>query len=262
MPPLRELGTDLVRLSGRQQLVALALPVVCASAYFGFAAAGWWIAAVAALIALSFITYPSTSHDLVHRSLGLSSRANEILLCLVELLAFRCGHAYRAAHLHHHARFPADDDIEGAAARMTWLGALADGLTMQHRVWWWAVRRGGKERVWIIGEGVACLMLATGSIACATVTPIFLVYAVLMVAGSWLIPLATSFIPHDAAGTDELSQTRAYRGYVAAVIGLGHLYHLEHHLYPAVPHQNWRWLARRLDPHLAQAGVRPVRLWF
>ena len=66
----------------------------------------------------------------------------------------------------------------------------------------------------------------------------------------------------DPAGAGELSRTRAYRGVVASVVGLGHLYHLEHHLYPSVPHGNWPELARRLDPYLERAGVRPVRLWF
>ena len=80
----------------------------------------------------------------------------------------------------------------------------------------------------------------------------FAVYTALMIAGSWLIPLATSYVPHDPAGTDELTQTRAYRGRVASAIALGHLYHLEHHLYPAVPHQHWPELARRLDPYLAR----------
>jgi len=37
---------------------------------------------------------------------------------------------------------------------------------------------------------------------------------------------------------------------------------LEHHLYPQVPHHNWPELGRRLDPYFAQAGVRPVRLFF
>ena len=41
-----------------------------------------------------------------------------------------------------------------------------------------------------------------------------------------------------------------------------HLYHLEHHLFPAVPHTNWPRLAKRLDPHLAKAGVKPVVFWF
>ena len=165
VPPLRELGRDLVALTRRQKVTAVALPFACAGAYFAFAAAGWWPAAVLALVALSFLTYGSTSHDLVHRSMGLPGRANEALLCVVELLALRSGHAYRAGHLHHHATFPSPDDIEGAAARMTWYGALADGLTLQIRVWFWALRRGGKERPWVVGEWVACVALVLGSAA-------------------------------------------------------------------------------------------------
>ena len=32
-------------------------------------------------VALSFVTYGSTSHDLVHRTLGLSRRTNDLFLC-------------------------------------------------------------------------------------------------------------------------------------------------------------------------------------
>ena len=262
LPPLRELGTDLTRLTRRQRFTALALPFACCAAYFPLAALGWWPAAVLALVALSFFTYGSTSHDLVHRALGLPRRANELLLCAIELTALRSGHAYRAAHLHHHARYPADDDIEGAAARMSWWRSLIDGLTLQARVWFWAVRRSGTERRWMIVEGAACVGIAAGAIILAPWTPIPLVYVALMVAGSWVIPLVTSYIPHDPAGADELTQTRAFRGRVASVIALGHLYHLEHHLYPAVPHQNWPELARRLDPHFAREGVKTVRIGF
>ena len=262
VPPLRELGHDLTLLTRRQRVTAVALPFACAAGYFAFAAAGWWPAAVFALVALSFVTYGSTSHDLVHRSMGLPSRANEVLLCAVELLALRSGHAYRAAHLHHHATYPSPDDIEGAAARMSFLGSLTDGLTLQYRVWVWALRRGGKARPWVVGEGFACVALAAGSLALLPVTPVFAVYVGLMVAGSWVIPLVTSYLPHDVTGADELTQTRAFRGKVASVLALDHLYHLEHHLYPSVPHQNWPELARRLDPHLARAGVRVVRIGF
>lgn len=260
LPPLRELGPDLIHLATSQRLITLGLPFVLSGSYFACALAGWWPAAVLSLVGLSFFTYGSTSHDLVHRSLGLPARTNDLLLCAVELLAIRSGHAYQAAHLHHHARFPADDDIEGAAARMTWLGAIRDGLTLQYRIWWWAVRRGGGRRSWIIGEGIACVALMVGSVALAVVSPVGVVYAALMVAGSWIIPLVTSYFPHDASAADELGQTRLFRGRLASIIGLEHLYHLEHHLYPAVPHQNWPELARRLDPHLARAGVEPVRL--
>ena len=264
IPPLRELGLDLLRLTARQKATAIALPFACAGAYFGFAAAGWWPAAISAVAALSFFTYGSTSHDLVHRTLGLPRRVNEVLLGVVELLALRSGHAYRAAHLHHHATFPDEDDIEGAAAHLSWAGALRDGLTLQFRVWWWALRRGGPDRVWVVAEGVACVLLVAwaAGLAVAGVTDVLAVHAGLVVAGSWVIPLVTSYVPHNPRGTGALRQTRVYRGLIARVVALDHLYHLEHHLYPAVPHQNWPALARRLDPYLERAGVVPVRLWF
>jgi beta-carotene hydroxylase len=260
-PPLRELGPDLLRVPTGRRLLTLALPFVWCGAYFGFAFAGWWPLAVFAVVALSFVTYGSTSHDLVHRSLGLPRAANDVLLCLLELLALRSGHAYQLAHLHHHARYPLPDDVEAAAARRSWLGALAEGVVFQVRIWLWAVRR-KQARAWVAGEGFACLALAGLAAALTPLTPVPLVYAVLMVAGSWVIPLVTSYLPHDPRADGELFQTRAFRGVVASAVALGHLYHLEHHLYPAVPHHNWPRLAKRLDPYLDRAGVRPVKFWF
>ena len=81
-------------------------------------------------MALSFVTYGSISHDLVHRSLGLPRALNDLLLCVIELLVFRIGHAYRVAHLQHHARYPHTDDVEATAARKSWLGALAGGVML------------------------------------------------------------------------------------------------------------------------------------
>ena len=37
-------------------------------------------------------------------------------------------------------------------------------------------------------------------------------------------------------------------------------YHLEHHLYPAVPSHNYRELSRRLEPLLMARGVAPITL--
>jgi beta-carotene hydroxylase len=194
----------------------------------------------------------------VHRNLGLPKAANDMLLCLVELLALRSGHAYQAAHLHHHVRYPYTDDIEATAARQSFWGALGEGPTFQLRIWWWALRHVPRVRAWVVGEGMAVLMVAS----LAAIWMPLLVYAVLVVIGSWIIPPVTSYVPHEPDGKNELVQTRAFRGRVLSVVALEHLYHLEHHLYPAVPHHNWPRLAKRLDPYLTQAGVVPVRLWF
>ncbi len=143
----------------------------------------------------------------------------------------------------------------------TWCRALAEGCVFQFRIWLWALRHDEQARPWIVAEGLACAGLLALAAALCPVTPIFLVYAVLMVMGSWIIPLVTSYLPHDPHGKSQLVQTRVFRGRLASLIALEHLYHLEHHLYPAVPHHNWPKLARRLDPHFAEAGVKPIRFW-
>ena len=48
----------------------------------------------------------------------------------------------------------------------------------------------------------------------------------LMIAGTWIFPITAVVIPH----------------------------------YPQVAHHRWPELARRLDPHFAARGLRPVKL--
>ncbi len=102
----------------------------------------------------------------------------------------------------------------------------------------------------------------TGRLASWPVTRAPSAYVALVVLGSWTFPLITGYLPHRPEGANALTQTRRFRGTVAAVLFRQHLYHLEHHLYPAVPHQHWPQLAARLDPHFERAGVPPIVLWF
>lgn len=262
LPSLDSLGRDLLQLPVWRRIVSLVIPFALVAAFFWLAGHGFWIAALACPVVLSFITYGSISHDLVHRTLSLPRWLNEPLLCSIELIAFRSGHAYRFTHLHHHAHFPDDDDIEARAARMSLFGALLDGLTLQPRLWVYAMRTARRERGWIVGEGIAVMALLAGSIAIVPMTPIPAIYAALMIAGSWIFPLVTVFIPHNPSGISELTQTRLFRGRVLSIVAAEHLYHLEHHLYPQVPHHYWPRLAQRLDPHFAHLGIEPVKLFF
>jgi beta-carotene hydroxylase len=262
MPTLAELGHDLLRITPLQRGLTLATPFICVAVYIAAAHLRLWPIAVLSLVYLSFVTYGSISHDLVHRTLGLRRGWNEVFLTLIELLAFRSGHAYRLVHLHHHARFPHDDDIEGAAAKMSFVRTLAEGVIFQPRMMIWAIARDHRTHPLVVMEALAVLALLIGCFAALPLTPIFAVYAVLMIMGSWIIPLVTSYLPHNPAGTTPLWQTRLFRGRVASIIAMEHLYHLEHHLYPSVPHHNWPELARRLDPFFKAAGVEPIVLVF
>lgn len=264
VPRLAELGADLLRVRRVRVAVSLLLPFALAGGYFAFASFGLWVPAVLAVVALSFVTYGSVSHDLVHNALGLPRRWNDVLLTLIELLTLRSGRAYRLVHLHHHARFPHSDDVEGAAAHGSLGEAILRGVVYVPHLWLWAVRHRPADRPRLLAEGAACAALTLGghgiSLFGGSAAPA--VYVLLVHLGTWVYPLVLAYIPHSPDGPTVLLQTKRFRGRVAAVIAFGHLYHLEHHLYPGVPHHNWPELARRLDRHLDRAGVPAVRILF
>ena len=255
LPTLHELGDDLLRVTGLRRFVTLAVPFVAIAAYILFAWLRLWPLAVISIMALSFMTYGSTSHDLVHHTLRLPRRLNDFLLSLIELLSLRSGTAYRLSHLYHHHHLLSGDDIEGSTAYGSLWRAIASGPTMQFRLWLWAWAKHREHRRALFLEALGIVMLMLAAIASLRWSPAPLVYVALVVAGSWVFPLVTVYIPHDASGHTPLTRTRLFRGSVARVVALDHLYHLEHHLYPAVPHHNWKLLADRLDPHFERAGI-------
>ena len=262
LPRLRELAPDLLRLPRWRLGLSLVLPVAFVAGYVAAATWGVWPPAVVAVAGLMFVTYGSTSHDLVHVSLGLPRRWNDLLLTLIEAATFRSGRAYALAHRHHHARYPHADDIEGAAAHQPWWRALAEGFLYVPRLWAWAVRHRPADRPRLMAEGVLVVTLAAGLFAAAVVWRTWWPagYVGLCVCGAWVFPFALAYLPHTPAGDGPLGQTRRVRGWVARLVAFEHLYHLEHHLYPGVPHHHWPELARRLDPHLDRLGVPTVRL--
>src|SRR5258706_3430611 len=181
---LADLGLDLLNISNFQRVMAVITPFALLGFYITFAHFRIWPLAVVTLMYLSFVTYGSISHDLVHRTLGLSRRWNDFFLSAIELMAFRSGHAYRLAHLHHHARFPHEDDIEGAAAKMSLGRTLLEGMIFQPKIMVWAAKRHGREHPIVFAEIVLVIALLGFCFAMMRLTPIFAVYAVLMIMGS------------------------------------------------------------------------------
>src|SRR6185312_1299638 len=77
LPSLADLGTDLLWVGRGRRVVTILIPFACVAAYIALASWRLWPLAVVTLMYLSFATYGSISHDLVHRTLGLSRRWNE-----------------------------------------------------------------------------------------------------------------------------------------------------------------------------------------
>ncbi|HYT92255.1 MAG TPA: fatty acid desaturase, partial [Gemmataceae bacterium] len=180
------------------------------------------------------------------------------LFCFGAVL-LESGHAYRLSHLQHHRRFPAPDDPEGDPARMSFWAAVLYGPVFLPRLWWWAYRSAHDQpaqRRWLLAEAGWAFAVPVAGVLLWPWTAAVLVYAALAVVGSWSYPLLTVHLPHHDYGDSPLTQTSSLRGHIIPALFLELTYHLEHHLYPAVPSHHLAELARRLDPFFQEAGVR------
>lgn len=257
LPRLSDLGTDLLVTTRPRRLLTLSLPYAGIALFAAAWAAGWrWLTPL--IVFGVFVAVVTATHDVVHRALGLGRRATEWALFLLGAVLLESGHAYRATHLQHHRTFPGDEDPEGYPANLSAFGALLYGPVFLARLWWWAFRRGGGgQRVWLAAEAALPFAAVTAG---ALVSRALLAYAAMVIVGSWVFPLLTVHLPHRHYGDTPLTQTRTLRGRVVPALFLELTYHLEHHLYPQVPSHHLARLARRLDPVLAEAGVKPWRV--
>ncbi|NUT35771.1 MAG: fatty acid desaturase [Hamadaea sp.] len=258
LPTLRDLGDDLLVTTPRQRRIALARPYLGLVLFAAVAWAGWWWLTPLVVFGI-FVAVVTVTHDVVHRTLGLTEDETDRWLFALGLVLLESGHAYRMTHRQHHRLFPSPDDPEGYPANLSFLGAVCYGPVFLVRLWIWSMRRARlRDRAWLLLEAAVPIAAVTAGILLWKVTPAVLVYAVMAIVGSWVYPLLTVYLPHHDYGDEPLRQTRTLRGRIIPAIFLELTYHLEHHLYPQVPSHHLPELARRLDPYLARAGVRPV----
>jgi beta-carotene hydroxylase len=260
LPRLDELGADLLLTTRRQRWLALARPFIGLAGYCIAVAFGqWWL--TPPIVFLIFVSVVTVTHDVVHKSLGLSRRQTEWALFLMGVFLLESGHAYRTTHVQHHRYFPAgeEEDPEGYPAHIGLLGAIFYGPVFLYRLWWWAFRRNGKragQRTWMLLEALIPVLVFLAGILLWKTIPGILVYAVMVLVGSWVYPLLTVYLPHKDFGDTPLTQTHTLRGTIIPALFLELTYHLEHHLYPQIPSHNLAKLAQRLDPYFKEAGVQ------
>jgi beta-carotene hydroxylase len=262
VPRLADLGPELLVTTPRQRTAGLVRPYAGVAAFAAAAWLQWWWVTPVIVFGI-FVAVVTVTHDVVHRSLGLSPRQSEWALFFLGMVLMESGHAYRTTHLQHHRLFPSENDPEGYPAELSLLGAICYGPVFLARLWWWAFRRSTANpalRAWLVVEAIVPFAGLAGGLLLWPVTPGLLAYAVMVIIGSWVYPLLTVYLPHRDYGDTPLTQTRTLRGRVIPAIFLELTYHLEHHLYPQVPSHRLPELARRLDPFFEQAGVSPSRV--
>jgi beta-carotene hydroxylase len=255
---MKELGDDLLVTTRRQQVLGLARPYLGVGLFVAAAWLDWWWLTPLIVFGI-FVAVVTATHDVVHRTIGLTDRQTEIWLLLLGLVLLESGHAYRMTHRQHHRLFPSPEDPEGYPADLSLFGAVLYGPVFLVRLWCWSfVRADRRARGWLVVEASAPIIAVIAGVGYWSTTPYVLAYAVMAIVGSWVYPLLTVYLPHHDYGAEPLTQTRTMRGRIIPAIFLELTYHLEHHLYPQVPSHRRPELARRLEPYFTAAGVRPV----
>ena len=190
--------------------------------------------AVAASAALFFASF-AIAHDACHNALGLSRRANTVLLSVTGLLMLLSGHAMRRMHLRHHARPLTDGDLEGRGARTSALRALlsgpGNGLALRI-----AALRGARrhERIIQVLEtlgGIAILSLAAATRWAPLATFVLVALALQMSMSLW----ASHITHHAPAWLVEVCKRFAF---LRSPVLLSLAFHEVHHAMPSIACQD------------------------
>lgn len=215
--------------------------------------AGSWIAASYEqyLVALGcsfmfFLTGLRQVHNAYHYALGISRPLTEWVMFVLSILMLGSMHAVQINHLRHHRYCMEEEDIEAMSARLPWWQAILIGPLFPLRLHQKALEVGSRsQRRWILAELVSnvvwiCLVFGVFDVQ-------WLEYHVLaMAAGQCLTAFFAVWIVHHDCESDRL-QARTVRGRLKALITYNMLFHVEHHLFPAVPTCKLDTLAKRID---------------
>lgn len=246
---------DLTHLSACEIVKELVLSLPWLVASLWFAHAGWYLLALPASF-MFFLVGLRQVHNAYHYALGLSRRGSDWVMFALSVLMLGSMHAVQINHLEHHLHCLDENDVEGASARMpAWKAVLLGPLfPIRLHVNAWQKARNASF-YWIVAELVttAGLMLA----ACAIVIPWFRYHVLAMAAGQCLTSFfAVWTVHHDCDQPGPLART--LRGLLKNGVTYNMFFHVEHHLFPAVPTCHLPQLARRLDeaaPELTRLRV-------
>lgn len=203
-----------------------------------------------------FLTGLRQAHGAQHSSLGLPRLAQDCLLAVLSVLLLASLHALQATHMHHHRHALEDSDVESATARLSWWRAILQGpwfIVMLH----WEGFRLAKpsKRKWVHAEVAAIVIYLLGV---AIWGPTWLRwFAAAMLLGECLTGFfAVWTVHHDCDPQHQLARTQ--RGWWKTALTYQMFYHVEHHLYPAVPTPRLPELAARLDASIPMLQKQQV----
>ena len=234
--------------------LTLSLPWLLAS----LAAAHWRLYPLALLASfMFFLTGLRQVHNAYHYALGVPRAATEWVMLALSVLMLGSMHAVQVNHLRHHRYCLGEEDVEAMSARLPAWRALLLGPWFPLRLHHAALQVGSpRQRRWI---GVELLANAVWiALVFAFLDNRVLEYHVMAMAlGQCLTAFfAVWTVHHDCS--DGAFAARTIRNPLKARLTYAMFYHVEHHLYPAVPTRRLPILARRLDRVAPDLGALKV----
>ncbi|MEN6669512.1 fatty acid desaturase [Psychrobacter sp. B38] len=258
---------DLRQLTRGQIAYNLILP-------YPFLLLSWWSASQSWYVLacmFSYLFFASAfrqAHDGYHHSLGTGKHTTTVLLLLLSVLLMTSLHSIRATHMEHHRNPLGDSDIEGNLAKLSWWQAMLGGVSYRFAIYRQGLRLSSQRNqriAWLEFGLIALVIMVTLVLILMNVSTLSLLTQVLlyhlatmMLANASVGIIAVWGVHHDC----EETLARTERNPLINLLTFNLLYHVEHHLFPAVPSNHLPELAKRLDkvvPHLTEQHVTPDR---
>jgi fatty acid desaturase len=247
---------DLVPLTHFEKLteLTLSLPWLLGSAWF-YSRALWVPGAICSFY--FFLTGLRQSHGAQHYSLGISRAGHDLFLFVLSMLMLGSMHAVQTSHLNHHRHCLESEDTEGQVAHRRWWVAVLCGpifLARLHRSAWQLGN--SRQRGWILAELIGIALMIT-LVAWLGSGSAWHWHINAMLAGECCTAFFAVWIVHHDS-PNRFGRTQ--RGTWINRLTYNMFFHLEHHLYPAVPTAHLHLLAERLDL-LREPGRKMVVHW-
>lgn len=215
---------------------------------------GWWLLALVATF-FFFTAALRQAHDCYHRTLGVSKVATELMLFLLSITMLCSTHAIRHTHLNHHRDPLGDSDVEGNWARLPWYQAILGGGLFSIAIQWFGLTHGSRRNRMLVGFDLL-LIFAVIATAFITMHPVLMYHVLVMILANTMVGFFAVWSVHH--GCDDMVYARSERHPLINVLTFNLLYHIEHHLFPAVPTNHLPRLAKRLDAVAPQWTQQPV----
>ncbi len=229
--------------------VAIYLPWLIVSWLFAHLAFAWhpaWLLAALVSSFMFFLCGLRQVHNAFHYAVGVPKAAHEVLMFILSPLMMSAMHAVQWNHLRHHRHCMNDEDVEAMSARMPGWKALLTGPQFPVRLHHAALTMASSRiRRFIMAELAAMLCIALLAFFVLDVNWLRYHVCAMVVGQCFSAFFAVWTVHHDCDRSHYIART--LRNDLKSFVSYNMFYHVEHHLFPAVPTCHLPELARRLD---------------